>query len=345
MELSTQFPLQDNNSFHVKATCPTIYFPKTLLDLKQLPDLTTKPFYILGDGSNTLFIEQLAPIIIKPDFTGITITETANNYIVNVGAGENWHELVCSCLAKGIFGLENLALIPGSVGAAPVQNIGAYGVELSDFCSHVKWFEFANKTIKTLSAVQCQFSYRDSIFKQALQNKGIIIEVELTFPKAWQANLSYAGVSELAQNVSATEIMNKVISLRQAKLPDPNKLPNAGSFFKNPVVTEKKLEILKKTYPHIPCYPQAKGQVKLAAGWLIDQTGLKGYRQNGVGIHKHQALVIVNYESERGGDIVTLAEYVQQHVFDMFDILISPEVRMITAQGEQSFADLQLERK
>ena len=148
MELSTQFPLQDNNSFHVKATCPTIYFVKSLFDLEQLPDLATKPFYILGDGSNTLFVEQLAPIIIKPNFTGITITETVNNFIVKVGAGENWHELVCSCLAKGIFGLENLALIPGSVGAAPVQNIGAYGVELSDFCSQVKWFEFTSKTIK-----------------------------------------------------------------------------------------------------------------------------------------------------------------------------------------------------
>ena len=340
MELSQQFPLQHSNSFNVKANCSTIYYLKNLDDLEQLPDLSMLSFYILGDGSNTLFVEQQAPIIIKPEFTGVEISELTDCYIVKVGAGENWHELVESCLEKGIFGLENLALIPGSVGAAPVQNIGAYGVELADFCIQVKWFEFLSKTIKVLNNNDCQFSYRNSIFKQSLYNKGIIVEVVFSFPKKWHSNLSYAGLDELGVSPSAKEVMDKVISLRQAKLPDPNKLGNAGSFFKNPVISVEKLKVLKSLYPNIPYYPQSDNQVKIAAGWLIEQVGLKGYREHGVGVHEDQALVLVNYESDDGGDIVALAKFVQQKVLDQFDILISPEVRMVTAHGETDFVNL-----
>lgn len=343
MELSYQFPLQNNNSFNVKATCPIIYFPKNLTDLEQLPDLSLTPYYILGDGSNTLFIDHLAPTIIKPNFKGINISETNDSYIVNVGAAENWHDLVCLCLEKGIFGLENLALIPGSVGAAPVQNIGAYAVEFADFCYQVKWFEFSSQTIKSLSNADCHFAYRNSIFKQALYNRGIITEVILSFPKKWQANLSYAGLNELDDNSTPMQIMEKVVRLREAKLPDPSKLPNAGSFFKNPIVNIEKLNLLKKSYPNMPFYPQAEGQAKLAAAWLIEQTGLKGYSQNGVGVHKNQALVLVNYESSNGKDIAVLAKLVQQKVFAMFDILISPEVRMVTNEGEQDFGHLAID--
>lgn len=343
MESSHQFPLKNYNSFNVKAFCPTIYFPKTVSDLAQLPDFSDRPFYILGDGSNTLFVENHAPIIIKPDFKGITIAKTTNHYIVSVGAAENWHDLVCLCIEQGMYGLENLALIPGSVGAAPVQNIGAYGLELSTFCSQVKWYEFSSKTIKVLDNKDCQFSYRDSIFKQALYNKGIITEVVFKFPRAWQPTLSYAGLSDLGESPSAKAVMDRVISLRQAKLPDPEKLPNAGSFFKNPVVDEQKLISLKNSYPKIPFYPQSKGLVKLAAGWLIEKAGLKGYREQGVGVHENQALVLVNYASEQGRDVVTLAKYVQQQVLTKFDISISPEVRMITAKGEQRFIELTMD--
>lgn len=345
MELSRHFPLQNHNSFNVKATCPAIYFLKTIAELDQLPDLSKNHFYILGEGSNTVFVEQQAPIIIKPDFKGIEISELADNYIVTVAAGENWHDLVCSCLAQGVFGLENLALIPGSVGAAPVQNIGAYGVEFSDFCLQVKWYEFSSQTTKTLSNIDCQFSYRNSIFKQALHNKGIITEVVFSFPKAWQANLSYAGLSELAATVSAKEVMKKVIRLRQSKLPDPTKLPNAGSFFKNPIVNDQILTRLKNKYPGIPFYPLGDGQSKLAAGWLIEKVGLKGYRENGVGVHEHQALVLVNYESNDGGDIVALAKHIQKEVLATFDVLILPEVRTITAKGEKDFANLEIDNE
>ncbi len=342
MESSQHFSLKKNNSFNINAICPIIYFPKTLTDLQLLPNLVGNYFYILGEGSNSLFVEQQAPIIIKPDFRGIDIFEVKDSYTVSVGAGENWHDFVCSCLSKQIFGLENLALIPGSVGAAPVQNIGAYGVEFSDYCTHVRWFEFSSKTIKTLSNGDCQFSYRNSIFKEALSNKGIIIEVIFNFPKKWQANLSYVGLNELEQTSTAKQVMNKVISLRQEKLPDPNELPNAGSFFKNPIVEKKIVEKLKNRYPDMPFYPQTNGQVKLAAGWLIEQSGLKGYCENGVGVHKNQALVLVNYESDNGANIVALAKYVQQQVLAKFTILISPEVRIITKYGERNFSDLAL---
>jgi UDP-N-acetylmuramate dehydrogenase len=340
MELSHQFSLQNYNSFNVKSVSPTVYFPQTITDLEQIPMFANNHFYILGDGSNTLFVDDLAPIIIKPDFKGITVIETADSFVVSAGAAENWHYFVCLCIEQGIYGLENLALIPGSVGAAPVQNIGAYGLELSNFCAHVKWFEFSSKTMKVLDNKDCHFSYRDSIFKQALYNKGIITEVVFNFPKAWQANLAYAGLNELGDKPTAKQVMDKVIDLRQAKLPDPSKLPNAGSFFKNPIVNKDKLNLLKNSYPNIPYYQQGEGLVKLAAGWLIEQAGLKGYRASGVGVHEHQALVLVNYANDQGERVVALAKYVQQEVLTKFDILITPEVRMITAQGEQHFNKL-----
>jgi len=340
MEFSHQVSLKKHNSFNINTVSPTIYFPKTVADLEQLPKLSDTPFYILGEGSNTLFVDSVTPIIIQPDFKGITISETTDSYTVSVGAGENWHNFVCYCIDHEIYGLENLALIPGSVGAAPVQNIGAYGLELSTFCTKVKWYEFSSKSLQVLNNEDCHFSYRESIFKNALYNKGIITEVIFNFPKIWKANLSYSGLSGLEEPLSAKNIMERVISLRQAKLPDPDKLPNAGSFFKNPIVDEEKLRSLKRSYPAIPNYPQNNGLVKLAAGWLIENAGLKGYRDKGVGVHEKQALVLVNFSSEQGQDIVKLAKFVQQVVLSKFDILISPEVRMITVSGEQNFSDL-----
>ena len=340
MELSKQVSLQSHNSFNVQSIAPMVYFPESIIDLKALPDLSNIPFYILGDGSNTLFVEIKAPVIIQPKFSGINIIEKTDEYIVCVGAGENWHNFVCFCINAGIYGLENLALIPGSIGAAPVQNIGAYGVELSDFCKQVKWFDFTSQTVKELCNEDCNFSYRNSIFKEAYYNKGIIIEVVFRFPKKWQANLSYAGLNQLDANVNAKQIMAKVISLREEKLPDPTLLPNAGSFFKNPIVNEQTLQSLKNTFPRMPFYRQDDGTVKLAAGWLIEQVGLKGYCIKGVGVHEHQALVLVNYKGDLGKEIVCLAQYVQRKVFEAFQILLVPEVRMVTAKGERNFASL-----
>ncbi|TMM48010.1 UDP-N-acetylmuramate dehydrogenase [Colwellia ponticola] len=350
MHSNRNYSLQSSNSFNIKASCSHIYFPSTLAELQQLPELTADKtssntsdnnadsFYILGEGSNTLFVESQAPIIIQPKFTGIDIDEQDDHFVVTVGAAENWHKLVCFCLAQGIYGLENLALIPGSVGAAPVQNIGAYGVEFADFCQQVQWYEFASKTLHSLTKQDCRFAYRDSIFKQAHYNKGLITQVTFNFPKAWQANLTYAGLDTLAQNSTALEVMTQVIALRSRKLPDPKQLPNAGSFFKNPLVNQKVFAQLQQQYPKIPHYPQANGEVKLAAGWLIEQTGLKGFRHEAVGVHQQQALVLVNYGSDFGSDIISLAKYIQRQVVDKFSVLLTPEVRMVTQQGERSFS-------
>jgi len=340
MHSNLNYSLQSSNSFNIKASCSHIYFPCTLEDLQQLPELTANNFYILGEGSNTLFVESQAPIIIQPKFTGINILEHEDHFIVTVGAAENWHDLVCFCLQKGIYGLENLALIPGSVGAAPVQNIGAYGVEFADFCQEVQWYEFASKTMYSLTKKTCCFAYRESTFKQEHYNKGLITQVTFKFPKQWQANLSYAGLSELAKDSTAQQVMAQVIKLRSSKLPDPKELPNAGSFFKNPIVSADDFAKLQLQYPNMPNYPQADGDFKLAAGWLIEQAGLKGFRHGGVGVHQQQALVLVNYDSNLGTDIISLAKYIQRKVADKFSVVIVPEVRMITCQGEREFSSL-----
>lgn len=341
MNSSLQQCLQIKNSFNVKAFSEKILKPNSIEALQEIADMTEvieQHFYILGDGSNTLFVDEQAPTIIQPKFSGIEITEHNDHYSVQVGASENWHDLVSLCIEQGINGLENLALIPGSVGAAPVQNIGAYGVEFANFCREVNFFEFASKKLITLSNHDCQFAYRDSIFKGRLYNKGIITQVTLDLPKDWQRKTSYHGLNTLPDTASAKTIMNAVISLRQSKLPEPNKLPNAGSFFKNPVVSKEMFEQLQSKYPSIPSYPQENGDIKLAAGWLIEQSGLKGGMYKDVGIHKNQALVLVNYGQGTGKDVLSLAKYIQQHIKAVFNIEITPEVRMISAQGEQPFA-------
>ncbi|MEY8201319.1 MAG: UDP-N-acetylmuramate dehydrogenase [Colwellia sp.] len=344
MHSNQNYSLKSCNSFNIKASCSHIYFPSTFAELQQLPELTagnsSDKFYILGEGSNTLFVESQAPVIIQPKFNGITIVERDDHFVVTVGAAENWHDFVCFCLEKGMHGLENLALIPGSVGAAPVQNIGAYGVEFADFCQEIQWYEFSSKTLHSLTKQACRFAYRDSIFKQERYNKGLITQVTFNFPKVWQANLSYAGLDTLAKNSTAKQVMAQVIALRSSKLPDPKELPNAGSFFKNPVVNDTDFAQLQQQYPKIPHYPQKNGEIKLAAGWLIEQAGLKGFRYGAVGVHQQQALVLVNYGSDLGADIISLAKYIQRKVAEKFSVSLTPEVRMITHKGERSFSSL-----
>jgi UDP-N-acetylmuramate dehydrogenase len=334
MKSHQQFSLQKNNSFAITAMTPVIYYPKNNQELKLLTTVTKGSFYILGEGSNTLFVADIAPVIIKPEFLGISVSETQGYYEVNAACSENWHDLVCFCINKGINGLENLALIPGSVGAAPVQNIGAYGVEISDFIESVTWFDFDENESQLLTNAQCKFAYRNSIFKQCLKNKGLITNITLRFPKNWQAKLNYQGLNRLPEICSAIDIMNTVIELRNSKLPDPKIIPNAGSFFKNPAVSADQFILLKDRYPELPFYPQDKGNVKLAAGWLIEKSALKGYQMNGAAVHDKQALVLTNIDSAKGEDIKNLAIYVQKTVFDNFGISLQPEVMMLAEDGE-----------
>lgn len=334
MKTLSNYSLKQTNSFHVESIAPMIYFPSSIDDLIELANLSLDTFYILGEGFNTLLVEKTSPIIIKPELKGIEIDEQDDCFVIKAAASENWHQFVLYCTNNGINGLENLALIPGSVGAAPVQNIGAYGTELSQYCKEVLWFDFKSKQTVKYCHQDCRFSYRESIFKNELKNKGLIVSVTFCFPKQWQAKLSYAGLDHLPESVSATEVMNQVIKVRESKLPDPEKLPNAGSFFKNPVVKRSQWQRLVAKFPDMPSYPESDGKVKIAAGWLIEKSGLKGYKINGVGVHEKQALVIVNYQAEAGKYIADLALYIKNKVYEIFDIHLEPEVRAVFPQGE-----------
>lgn len=336
MKSRTNFCLKSFNSFNLPVVTAEICFPSTLKDLTEISLEKAATSYILGEGTNSLFCQTDAPTIIKPSLLGIEVSESDEYFQVTAACAENWHEFVLFCIRNEIFGLENLALIPGSVGAAPVQNIGAYGIEVSHFIESVSWFDFAQQKQINFTNTECQFGYRDSIFKRALQGAGIITHVHFKFPKAWQAVNSYQGLSELSQPVTPQALMTKVIQLRQAKLPEPKVLPNAGSFFKNPVVTQTRFTTLYKQYPTMPFYRQPCGNIKLAAGWLIEQAGLKGFRLNGVGVHEKQALVIINYDNELGENIVALSVHIQQKVMAMFNISLVPEVRFIGPNGDLS---------
>ena len=293
----------------------------------------SEPFYILGEGSNTVFIDDFAGTIVCIASQGVTISETTEDYYVKVAAGENWHKLVCLCLEKGINGLENLALIPGTVGAAPVQNIGAYGVEVKDLITQVDGYNITTGQYESLTSSACKFSYRDSVFKHELKNRFVITNVTFKLSKNWQPNLSYGPLSQL-KNPTAQKLFNKVVAIRTSKLPDPNIEPNAGSFFKNPIVDKSSALQLIATYPSIPTYPASNGVVKLAAGWLIEQAGLKGYRLGGIKVSSKQALVLINSENGSNDDLLALINHIQDQVNTLFEVKLEHEVRLIGALGE-----------
>ncbi|WP_394175723.1 UDP-N-acetylmuramate dehydrogenase [Thalassotalea litorea] len=336
---SHPFSLQSLSTFALPA------FAHNLLHLQQAEQLTEidfghlGEFYILGGGSNSIFLEDYAGTIIQPDFKGISISEQAKSWQLHIAAGENWHRLVCFCLENNMPGLENLALIPGNCGAAPIQNIGAYGVELANFCDYVDWFEIATGKIKRLHRSDCGFGYRDSIFKGALKGKGIITGIGLLLPKQWQPNLSYPGLREL-DNPTPQQVFDTVVAIRQSKLPDPDDIPNVGSFFKNPVVEQSTFSGIKAAYPAIPAFEQTDGRIKLAAGWLIDQCGLKGTKIGGAAVHHRQALVLTNIDQCSGVDLISLAKLVQAKVKDKFAVDLEPEVRLIAACGETKLENL-----
>ncbi|MEQ4531556.1 MAG: UDP-N-acetylmuramate dehydrogenase [Mixta sp.] len=299
------------------------------------------PFLLLGEGSNILFLESFNGIIVVNRLKGITVNEDDKSWHVQAGAGENWHALVTYTLQQGINGLENLALIPGRVGSAPIQNIGAYGVELKDVCEWVDVLDLQSGLVTRFSAAQCQFGYRDSIFKHQLQHGHVIISVGFNLPKQWQPVMSYGDLAKLdPATVTAQQIFDSVCQMRRSKLPDPAITGNAGSFFKNPVINAAQAANLLSQFPQAPHYPQGNGDVKLAAGWLIDQCGLKGYRIGGAAVHQQQALVLINAEDASAQDIVALAHEVRQRVGERFNVWLEPEVRFIGADGEKNAVEI-----
>lgn len=287
--------------------------------------------WVLGGGSNMVMASQVNALVIAMRNKGIRLlAEDEQSYLVEAQAGEQWHEFVRYTLSQGWLGLENLALIPGTVGAAPVQNIGAYGVELDQLLHEVIVWDFDLATQKVLTKSDCDFAYRDSLFKRQAAGRFMILAVRFKLHKAayWQPVLRYPDLQRLAQQPiapSALEIFEAVIAIRQAKLPDPSLLANAGSFFKNPIVNAGHYQCLLKTYPDLVAYAQPGGSYKLAAGWLIDKAGWKGKAIGSVGMHVNQALVLVNYGGATAKDVAILVQAVRASVINMFNVELEQE--------------------
>ena len=326
--------LKAYNSFGVAAKAALFAVAKTIEDLQSiLKDKRFASAWILGGGSNTLFCNTPKTPIIHLAISGVEITEDqGDEVVIKAGAGVNWHELVLWSLEKGFGGLENLALIPGNVGAAPIQNIGAYGVELQDVFESCTLVNRHDQSIATYDKVACQFGYRDSIFKRELKHKVVITDVSFRLKKEnYRLNTSYGAIAHLLASEgistpSPKEIADIVIDIRKTKLPDPNQLGNAGSFFKNPIIDNDQFAQLKSSFPDIPHYAQPNQNYKIPAAWLIEQVGLKGAREGDVGTHKHHALVLVNFGNASGHDINSFGQMIQQVVKKRFNIHLQPEV-------------------
>lgn len=306
-----------------------------VLNAWQLADSLGHPVLILGEGSNVLFLEPFRGTVIINRIKGIAVTEKTDAWHLHVGAGENWHHLVQYSLQQGMPGLENLALIPGCVGSSPIQNIGAYGVELQRVCEYVDCVELSTGKHLRVSAEECRFGYRDSIFKHEYQDRFVIVAVGLRLPKHWQPVLTYGDLSRLdPATVTPQQVFDSVCHMRTTKLPDPKVNGNAGSFFKNPVIAAEIAQTLLSKFPGAPHYPQVDGSVKLAAGWLIDQCQLKGVGIGGAAVHRQQALVLINADNATSEDVVQLARLVREKVGEKFNVWLEPEVRFIGPTGE-----------
>lgn len=286
---------------------------------------------ILGGGSNILFIGDYQGLIIYPRLFGIdVIRENEDSVRISVGASENWHNWVLFSNQQGWYGLENLALIPGTVGASPVQNIGAYGVEVKQLIHQVEYIDLATGEKKLASNQQCTFEYRDSFFKRAGQGRYLVTRVEFNLSKKANLNLSYKPLKDFFNgndNITAKDVLDRVCQIRNEKLPDPKQLANAGSFFKNPVVSQSLYQKIKDEYPDAVAY-QAESGFKLAAGWLIENAGYKGKRVGDIGVHKEQALVLVNYDESDGNKIKQLSEQIQRVIFEKYNVELEAEVRI-----------------
>jgi UDP-N-acetylmuramate dehydrogenase len=337
MNIQESISLKTFTTFGIDQTAKYFTRVGTLSELKAAL-LAAKekqlPVFILGGGSNILLTRDIDALVIKLEIKGINLVkEEGDQLFVEVGAGEMWHELVLHSIAQDWAGLENLSLIPGTVGASPMQNIGAYGVEIKDVFDSLQAMHRETLEMHSFDAEACQFGYRESIFKQTLKDQYVITSVTFRLSKTPKFHLEYGAIREvLAANgieqPSIRAISDAVIQIRQSKLPDPKEIGNAGSFFKNPTISNTQFEALKAAYPSIPGYPSAEG-VKVAAGWLIEQAGWKGKRVGDVGVHTKQALVLVNYGGGSGKELKNLSEQIQASVFEKFGIHLQPEVNFI----------------
>ena len=336
MNIQSHYNLQSNNTLCVPSFAEWFCEVSTVEELQEAVEWSrqnTQPVHVIGEGSNLLLDQHIKGLIIRPNLNGISlIKRTATHAYVEAKAGENWHGLVKYCVDRGYYGIENLALIPGTVGAAPVQNIGAYGVELMDFFDSLEAYCMQTKKIVSMSKADCQFEYRDSVFKQ---NRGqyIILSVVLSLNLADDVNVEYPALNnelKSKKNISAQDVFEAVVSVRQEKLPDPRSIPNVGSFFKNPIVSKARFLSLKERYPDIPSYPVDEQSVKLPAAWLIDQAGWKGKESFGVGVHDRQALVLVNPNKKSIDSILSLAQAIQDDIKKKYGLTFDIEPQRLS---------------
>ncbi len=352
MVVEKNIPLQAFNTFHIVAKAHAmarITHEQDVRDLLADPEWATAPKFVLGGGSNIVLTGDVKPLVLKVEVRGLKVVgEKAKAVIVEAGAGENWHDFVTWTLDQNLPGVENMALIPGTVGASPVQNVGAYGVELQDRFDSLDAIDLQTGQVFTLNAAQCAFGYRDSVFKHAssgeldvqqplgLKDRALILRVRFALPKVWKPVLGYADIERKMAEHGVTEptprqIYDWVCEVRRAKLPDPAVIGNAGSFFKNPTVTVEQCEDIIAREPKVVHYRLDNGSVKLAAGWLIDSCGWKGKSVGQAGVYEKQALVLVNRgagvdgNGATGGEVMTLAKAIQTSVYERFGILLEPE--------------------
>jgi UDP-N-acetylmuramate dehydrogenase len=342
MLVEKNVPLQAFNTFHIVARAHALVRIASEADVQAVlhsPDWASAPKFVLGGGSNIVLTGDVKPLVLKVEVMGCRLAaETPKAFIVEAGAGEGWHSFVAWTLAQGYPGLENMALIPGTVGASPVQNVGAYGVELQDRFESLDAIDLSTGQLFTLNAAQCAFGYRDSVFKHASgwKDRALILRVRFSLPKAWKPVLGYADIEKkMAEHgctqPTAQQLFDWVCEIRRAKLPDPDVIGNAGSFFKNPTVTPEQCEDIIARDPKVVHYRLADGSVKLAAGWLIDSCGWRGKSVGQAGVYEKQALVLVNRgagsngQGATGGEVMTLAKSIQTSVYERFGILMEPE--------------------
>ncbi len=338
MHLQENISLKPYNTFGIDATARYFATFTSIEDLEALTNGKQPPAsnqLILGGGSNILLTQNFDGVVLQNKICGIeVVSEDADFVYVKAGAGENWHQFVRYCLAHDFAGAENLSLIPGSVGASPMQNIGAYGVEIKDIFHQLEAWHIKDRTLQIFNLDDCQFGYRESVFKHQYKHAFVITSVTYKLRKVPQFNTSYGAIREELDAMGATElsialISQAVINIRSSKLPDWKKVGNAGSFFKNPTIPNEQFEPLKKQFPNMVAFPAGAAQTKLAAGWLIEQCGWKGFRRGDAGCYPKQALVLVNYGAATGKEIYNLSEEIVQSVQAKFGVTLEREVNMI----------------
>lgn len=337
MNILENISLKPYNTFHIDAAACYFCDFSSVDELKQvLSDKKFKdtPKLVIGGGSNMLLTKNYEGLVLRNNIKGIElIKEDKEHYYVKAGAGEVWHEFVMHCIEHNYAGVENMSLIPGNVGAGPLQNIGAYGVELKDTFHELEAIKFSDLGLQTFSNADCKFGYRESVFKNELKGQFIITAVTFKLSKQPKFNTSYGAIEKELEAMGVKErtikdISRAVINIRSSKLPDPAQIGNAGSFFKNPEIAQDKFENLKARFPEIVAYPQ-KGTVKLAAGWLIEQCGWKGKTFGDAGVHKNQALVLVNYGKASGKEIYDLSQRIMDSVNEKFGVKLEREVNIV----------------